>query len=136
MMANKFYPLKAWLTAIFITSLVFACWPNILKYPDTTGPESLEYRTGMFFAILISELIYSAIIFICIDLLFYLLTEEFYLSPIIVKSALFVCFLIGESISSYFHQPFSWMHPFFLVYTGAAALTFYLFDVYGFKWEY
>ncbi|HSZ33178.1 MAG TPA: hypothetical protein VK772_07695 [Puia sp.] len=136
MMANKFYPLKAWLAAIFITSFVFACWPSILTYPDATGPESLEYRTGMFFAILISELIYSAIIFICIDLLFYLLTEEFFLSPVIVKSALFACFLIGEYISSKFQHQWTWFHPFFLVYAGAAALTFYLFDVYDIKWEY
>ncbi len=89
-----------------------------------------------FSAILLTELVYSAIVFICIDLLYYLLTEEFFLSPIIVKSALFVCFLMGEYISSNFHHPWTWVHPFFLVYAGAAALTFYLFDVYGFKWEY
>ena len=136
MMANKFYPLKAWLAAILITSFVFACWPGILTYPDSAGHESLEYRTGMFFAILLSELIYSAIVFICIDLLYYLLTEEFFLSPVVVKSVLFVCFLIGEFISGYFHQPSTWRHPFLLVYAGAAALTFYLFDVYGIEWEY
>jgi hypothetical protein len=136
MMANKFYPLKAWLTAIFITSFVFACWPNILTYADTTGHESFEFRMGVFFRIFLTDLVYSAIVFICIDLLYYLLTEEFFLSPIIVKSVLFVCFLMGEYISSNFQNPWTWFHPFFLVYAGAAALTFYLYDVYDFKWEY
>jgi hypothetical protein len=136
MIGNKFYPLKVWLTVLMLAALVCACWPNIFTYPDKMGAESLEFRAGFFFGIFISQLMYSAIIFIGLDLLYYSLTEEFCWSALQVKSALFVFFLSGEFISIHLQHGWTWTHPFFLLNAGIAAIAFYLFDVYGVNWEY
>jgi hypothetical protein len=105
MKVNKFYLLKVWLVITFLTALVYACWPDLRLYADKVGPESLTYKTGMFFGVLVGELKFSAIIFICLWLLFFLMTAKFYSSDLIVKSVFFVFFLIGTLIANhiYFH---------------------------------
>jgi hypothetical protein len=136
MKPNKFYLLKVWLTATFLIALACACWPDLRTYPLIMLPKSLAYSIGCFFGIISFELEYSVAIFICLYLFFYLLSRKFFLSAQLVKSVLFVFFLIGILISNHIYYPWSLFHPFFIVYSAGAAIAFYLFDVYRFDPEY
>lgn len=127
---NMFYLLKVWLTATFFIALVCAFWPDLRTYPLIMLPKSLAYSVGSFFGIIVFELEYSVAIFICLYLFFYLLSRKFFLSAQLVKSVLFIFFLIGVLIANHIYYPWKWFHPFFIVYSAGAAAAFYLFNVY------
>ena len=130
MQANKFYLLKVWVISAFFIALVCACWPYLLTYPMKTGPESLEFREGIFLGILEYDLYFSVVIFICLYGLFYFLSVRFFLSPLLAKSVLFFFLLIGVFIANYFDYTETWFHPFYMSYAAIAALAFWQFNMY------
>jgi hypothetical protein len=136
MKVNMFYLLKVWLTATFFIALACACWPDLRTYPLIMLPKTLAYSVGIFFGVIVRQLEYSLDIFICLYLLFYLLTRKFFLSERLVKSLLFVFFLTGVFIANRIYFPWKWFHPFFIVYSAGAAIAFYLFDVYRLDLEF
>lgn len=136
MRVNKFYVLKVWLMTMLFIAAACAYWPNIRTYPDKVGFESIEYRAGMFCGVFLYEFKFSVSIFICLYLLYYLLTARFYLSEILVKTVLFIFFLIGAFIANRIYFPESWFHPFFIAYSVGAVLAFCVFEVYRFDPRY
>ena len=136
MKPNKFYLLEVWLIPTFSIALICACWPDLRTYPITMLTKSLPYSVGIFLGIIVFELEYSIAIFICLYLLFYLLTVKFYLSEIVVKSVLIVFLLAGIFIANHIYFSCTWLHPFFKVYLVGAAGALLIFDVYSLDLEY
>ena len=110
-------------------AFICACSPDIRTYPDDVGAENFAYRLGFFFGVLAFEISYSLTIFICLYLIYYLLTTRFYMSALFVRSVLVFCFLIWVFLCSRVYYD-AWIHPFFVAYSGVAIYGFFAFDVY------
>lgn len=114
-------------------AFICACAPGLRMYPNDAGVESFAYRLGFFCGVLAFEITYSLTIFICLYLIYYFLTTRFYMSAFFVKSILILCFLIWVFFISRINYPETWIHPFFVAYSGLAIYGFFTFDIYKYN---
>lgn len=136
MQIDKFFLLKVWVISTLLIAFVCACFPNFRTLPLIYNHPSLAFRVGLFVGVLEMVLTFSVPIFLCLYGIFYLLAVRFYLSDVLVKSALIVLFLIGVFISNSIYFKWHWFHPFFFAYTAGTALAIYILYIYNIDPEY
>lgn len=129
MSINNSYLLKVWIMSSIMMAFIGACSPDIRTYPVAVGVEGFAYRLGFFLGVLTFEITYSLTIFICLYLIYYLLTDRFCMSALLLRSILVFCFLIWVLLYSHIDYD-TWIHPFFVAYSGVAIYGFFTFDVY------
>ena len=130
MRQNLLYPFWVWLVSSLFISLACACWPIIRHYPIDGYDMTFFYRVGFFCGVFAFLFENSVHLFFFLALLYYIFTARFYLSGLLIKSALIFFFLIGVFILNRINYPGTWLHPFFMVYSGLAIISFFLIDIY------
>jgi len=132
---NLLYPLWVWLLGSILMSMICTRWPAIYTYDIGSG-WSFAYLAGFFFGILTCVLQSSVIVFIFLNVLYYVLAARIYLPQLQVKIALILLFLVGSFIANSVYYDLTWFRPFFMIYAGIHIILFWLLYVDQYDAEY